>query len=165
LETRLLQDLHVDSLDVIELLMTVEDEFGVSLPEDVHEPADKQVFTRPHFRMRDFAELVYMRQGIEPPVRRWFGRRGNEQEKKRAFASFTQLGGKIGECEYWRGELHEKLSTGWGQTRQCRRSTDGMVFGMRRILGHGRREWWGCRCPGSERGIASFMETIAGGVC
>jgi len=127
LESRLLQDLNVDSLDTVELLMAVEDAFGVSLPEDVGEPAYKQIFTRHHFRMRDFAELVYMRQGVEPPVRTWFGRKREAAEAGREFASFTQLGGRIGEDEYRAGQLHEKLSTGRGRARQFRRLTDGMV--------------------------------------
>lgn len=34
LKTRLVEDLGADSLDVVELVMTFEDEFGVSLPDE-----------------------------------------------------------------------------------------------------------------------------------
>ena len=33
-ESDVIKDLHADSLDVVELLMTIEDEFGITLPED-----------------------------------------------------------------------------------------------------------------------------------
>ena len=34
LESRLVEDLGADSLDVVELIITFEDEFGVSLPDE-----------------------------------------------------------------------------------------------------------------------------------
>lgn len=34
-ETRIVEDLGADSLDVVELLMSLEDEFGLSLPDEV----------------------------------------------------------------------------------------------------------------------------------
>lgn len=34
LESRLVEDLGADSLDVVELIMTFEDEFGVALPDE-----------------------------------------------------------------------------------------------------------------------------------
>ena len=34
LDSRLVEDLGADSLDVVELIMTFEDEFGVSLPDE-----------------------------------------------------------------------------------------------------------------------------------
>jgi formylglycine-generating enzyme len=62
LETRLVQDLNMDSLAIVELVMAVEDEFRVSLPEESPDAAYKEVFTRPSFRVKDLAELVYLRQ-------------------------------------------------------------------------------------------------------
>lgn len=35
LNTRIVEDLGADSLDVVELLMTLEDEFNLSLPDEV----------------------------------------------------------------------------------------------------------------------------------
>ena len=34
-ETDLVKDLHADSLDLVELIMAFEDEFGLSIPDDV----------------------------------------------------------------------------------------------------------------------------------
>lgn len=34
-ETRVVEDLGADSLDVVELLMALEDEFGISMPDEV----------------------------------------------------------------------------------------------------------------------------------
>ena len=34
LDSRLVEDLGADSLDVVELIMTFEDEFGISLPDE-----------------------------------------------------------------------------------------------------------------------------------
>ena len=34
-ETKIVEDLGADSLDVVELLMALEDEFGLSLPDEV----------------------------------------------------------------------------------------------------------------------------------
>ncbi len=35
LETNLVNDLHADSLDLVELIMAFEDEFGLTIPDDV----------------------------------------------------------------------------------------------------------------------------------
>lgn len=35
METKIVEDLGADSLDVVELLMSLEDEFGLSLPDEV----------------------------------------------------------------------------------------------------------------------------------
>lgn len=35
MDTRIVEDLGADSLDVVELLMALEDEFGLSLPDEV----------------------------------------------------------------------------------------------------------------------------------
>ncbi len=35
MDTRIVEDLGADSLDVVELLMSLEDEFGLSLPDEV----------------------------------------------------------------------------------------------------------------------------------
>src|SRR4051812_24367573 len=62
-ESRLIEDLHCDSLDMVELVMEVEDEFDLALPDTPPHLAYKQVFTRSPFRLRDLAELVYLQQG------------------------------------------------------------------------------------------------------
>jgi acyl carrier protein len=55
---RLIQDLHCDSLQMVELMMGIEDEFDVTLPDDPQDMAYKSVVTRDPFRLKDFAELV-----------------------------------------------------------------------------------------------------------
>ena len=35
LDTDLVEDLHADSLDLVELIMAFEDEFGLTIPDDV----------------------------------------------------------------------------------------------------------------------------------
>ena len=37
MDTRIAEDLGADSLDVVEMLMSVEDEFGIEIPDDVIE--------------------------------------------------------------------------------------------------------------------------------
>lgn len=37
METRIAEDLGADSLDVVEMLMSVEDEFGIEIPDDAIE--------------------------------------------------------------------------------------------------------------------------------
>jgi acyl carrier protein len=50
---RIIEDLHSDSLDLVELLMEVEDAFGITLPERDPNPVYKAVFTRQPFRLSD----------------------------------------------------------------------------------------------------------------
>lgn len=35
MESNVIADLHADSLDVVEMLMSLEDEFGVSVPDEI----------------------------------------------------------------------------------------------------------------------------------
>ncbi len=35
MESNVISDLHADSLDVVEMLMSLEDEFGVSVPDEI----------------------------------------------------------------------------------------------------------------------------------
>src|SRR5690349_11312498 len=65
----LVEDLGCDSLDLVELLMTIEETFGVTLPNDAPNPVYKAVFTRKPFLLSDLAELVYLQQGTGAPQR------------------------------------------------------------------------------------------------
>lgn len=121
---RLIQDLHCDSLDIVELFMSIEEAFEVTLPEDALDPVYKAVFTRDPFRLADLAELVYLRQCGGGPSR--WGRLPAERQPhapaSQRVASFTQLGGRlepgIADCA-----LFERMESG----RAYRRRTDGMV--------------------------------------
>lgn len=55
-ESRIMEDLNCNSLDMIELIMETEDEFGVTIPETPSTPVGKLIFTRAPFRIRDLAE-------------------------------------------------------------------------------------------------------------
>lgn len=61
--SRLIEDLGFDSLDVIELIMSVEETFSVSFPETPPNAVYKSVFTRKNSRLRDLAEIVYLQEG------------------------------------------------------------------------------------------------------
>ena len=68
-KSRLIEDLNCDSLDMIELIMETEDEFGITLPETPSTPVGKLIFTRQPFRIRDLAEFAFLNQGTGSPDR------------------------------------------------------------------------------------------------
>lgn len=121
--SRLIEDLHCDSLALVELLMEIEDELDVRIP-DYHEAnaVCKSVFTRPQGRISDLAEVVYLQAGVKKPDRSW-------SSKKRQIKSdppeipFCQLDSKWerlpDEC------LFDPLEDG-SATRRFRRRSDGM---------------------------------------
>lgn len=125
----IVEDLRCDSLDFVELIMSVEDEFQVSIPAEGPNPIYKSVFTRQPFCLSDLAELVYMQQGAGRPERAsWslFKRRPAEPPPLRPALAvpFTQLDGR------WRPDgsktrLFETLGTVDG-FRHFRRRSDGM---------------------------------------
>ncbi len=120
-KSSLVEDLGCDSLDFVELIMTVEEAFAVTLPDDYHNPVFKAVFTRQPFRLSDLAELVYLQQGTGTPARKWW--RQVKDRPTAAAVPFTQLDGR------WHGSgahtLLEPLKTD-GPIRQYRRRSDGM---------------------------------------
>ena len=65
----LVEDLGCDSLDIVELILTIEETFAVTLPDEAPNPVYKAVFTRHPFRLTDVAELVYLQQGTGTPER------------------------------------------------------------------------------------------------
>ncbi|QDV44542.1 acyl carrier protein [Stieleria neptunia] len=57
-----------DWLDLIELIMETEDEFGVTIPDTPKTPVGKLIFTRQPFRVRDLAEFAFLNQGAGKPT-------------------------------------------------------------------------------------------------
>lgn len=118
------EDLGCDSLDFVELILSIEETFGVTLPDDQENPVYKTIFTRIPFRVSDLAELVYIQQGTGAPERtRWL----KHIVKTDAVARlpFTQLDGRWDDRSSDRSKLLEPLIDA-GQFPQYRRRSDGM---------------------------------------
>lgn len=121
---RIIEDLHCDSLDLVELLMEVEDAFGITLPDRAPNPVYKAVFTRQPFRLADLAELAYLQQG-SGRTERGFWRRSRPEPPPATSAPFTQLGGRFVGRSARTAVLFEPLEPA-GALTQYRRRTDGM---------------------------------------
>jgi acyl carrier protein len=123
--SRLIEDLDCDSLDLIELLSKLEDEFLVTIPNQPTQAVGKAIFTRQPFRLRDLAEFVFLQQGTGRPERR-----GGRQSRAAAAAGetipFSQLGGRYcSDPATSTAPLWEPLGVVAG-VHQFRRRTDGM---------------------------------------
>ncbi|QDV62520.1 Serine/threonine-protein kinase pkn1 [Crateriforma conspicua] len=124
-ESRLIEDLNCDSLDMIELIMETEDEFGITIPDSPKTPVGKLIFTRQPFRIRDLAEFAFLNQGAGSPVRG--GWRKKPIELPPAIESgFTQLSGRFVSTDLAQSKLFERLAV-CGEFPLYRRGTDGMV--------------------------------------
>jgi sulfatase modifying factor 1 len=127
LDSRLVQDLNIDSLDLVDLLFHVEDYFGVSLPNEVvGNPAYKALFTRKDFRVRDFAELVYLQRETSAPAKRGFWLR-NDAALPTNVEPFTQLAGTFPVNGLGARPLFEPLGNNPQGFPLYRRLTDGML--------------------------------------
>ena len=120
--SRLIDDLHCDSLVFLELVMALEDRFGVTVNIRDSHPIGKAIFTRNEFRLSDLAEVIYTQQGTGQPDRGfWRGKRPTPHRQNNQ--PFCQLGGK------WIAEkgapLFERVLDG-GPFDQFRRRSDGM---------------------------------------
>lgn len=122
-ESRLIEDLHCDSLDIIELQMEIEQAFKIRLPEHAPNSIYKAVFTRRPFRLSDLAELVYLQQGACAPQRVDWTRQRTEPSPLSS-VPFTQLGGRFVSTDA--AGLLEPLQTPDSPARQYRRRSDGM---------------------------------------
>jgi acyl carrier protein len=68
-DSRLLEDLHIDSLDMVELILSLEEEFDVCIPDDI----GHQMFVRQPVTIGVLAEIVSHQWGTGTPTRkRWF---------------------------------------------------------------------------------------------
>jgi formylglycine-generating enzyme len=131
--SRLIEDLHCDSLCLMELLLESEQEFDVKIPDEPPNNVYKSVFTRTPFRFCDLAELIYLQQGTSKPAKKYWRRAPHEPAQINSVECgkripFTQLGGK------WLGEnfangkpLLEVIdSDNEATTKMYRRASDGM---------------------------------------
>src|ERR1022692_4076655 len=118
------EDLGCDSLDFVELIMTIEEVFAVTLPDTAQNPVYKAVFTRQPFRIADLAELVYLQQGTGTPERKGW-RRAIVQPQAAQAMPFTQLSGRWNKEMADKHPLFERLKAD-PPYRQFRRRSDGM---------------------------------------
>lgn len=124
-ESRMIEDLNCDSLDLIELIMETEDEFGITIPDTPKTPVGKLIFARQPFRIRDLAEFAFLNQGTGKPIRSGWRRKPIELPPA-AESGFSQLGGRFNFDDLQRIGLYEKLDAD-GERPMFRRVTDGMV--------------------------------------
>ncbi|MCE9529564.1 MAG: SUMF1/EgtB/PvdO family nonheme iron enzyme, partial [Planctomycetes bacterium] len=124
--TRFGEDLRVDSLDIVELLMAIEQAFDVTLDDDPRNPVGKTIFTRAPFRISDLTELVYVQlgSGVPKPKKRsfWSGQ-ASDPPVFRGF-QFTQLDGRWDRKADAKLPLFELIDS--GKIRSFRRRSDGM---------------------------------------
>jgi formylglycine-generating enzyme len=140
---RIIEDLHCDSLDLVELFMEVEEAFDVTLPDSSPHPVYKVVFTRQPFRLADLAELVYLAQATSSPDREEW-RRPKESSQRPLSVPFTQLDGRWEHRETDQKGLFERLEVG-GPVPQYHRRSDG----MRGLLIPSAAVEIGCDSPGT----------------
>ena len=118
-DSRLIEDLGIDSLELVELVMALEEQFGVTIPDE----AAQEVFTHSPVTLRDLAALVHHRLGTGTPERKdWHVSRPLPLPAEEI--PCTQLG--PASISLGHGLLYEPL----GQNREgyavYRRRTDGM---------------------------------------
>jgi len=120
-DARLIEDLNIDSLELVELILALEGEFSVCIPDD----ASRLPFVNGSLTAARLAEIVRQQWGKGTANRRrWF-------DKKPATAkglkmAFTQLGGRAIKEELCVGNLYQPLAVNEQGFRQFRRRTDGM---------------------------------------
>lgn len=120
-EARLMQDLTFDSLDAVEFVMELEEQFCITLEEDV----TQEFFTRNPTTLHTVAKLVLERWGTGTTDRsHWYGKRGAQDALDSVPA--TQLGGRCHRSEWLSGQLYDFIGETAEGTKQFRRQTDGM---------------------------------------
>jgi formylglycine-generating enzyme len=119
-DSRLIEDLNVDSLELVELILALEEQFDIHIPDDVA----RSTFVAGSITAGSLAKSVRQQWGKGTVNRRrWFENRSPSQPLKMAF---TQLSGTITEHERFAGSLHEPLGLNEQGFPQFRRLTDGI---------------------------------------
>lgn len=121
IDSRLIEDLHIDSLDLVELIFALEDELQVTIPDDL----GKCVFIESPLRVGTLAKLIQHQWGTGKPLRPagLFSEGGSADHR---YAYFSQIGGRASYKEWTNGCLYEPLTPGETGLQQFRRTTDGM---------------------------------------
>ncbi len=90
-ESRLVDDLGIDSLDMVELVMAVEEAFDVTIPDQDSErnPVLQFAFTKPGFTVGDFVDLIHMQWDDSPRI----DRKPATDASVPSLAAFSQLDG------------------------------------------------------------------------
>ena len=122
--SRLIEDLRCDSLDMIELIMELEDAFGITIPTTPPHSVYKSVFARRQFRLRDAAEIVYLQRGTGKPDRRAKRPKVDNPPMVESIP-FSQLSGRWSGLSAEIPTLYERLEDG-GRYPMVRRRSDGM---------------------------------------
>ena len=120
-ESRIIEDLNIDSLDLVELIIALEEEFQVSIPDDI----GKQMFVRSPLTISALAEIVRHQWGTGVAKRKvWFAPK--PEHPIPLTTPFTQLGGVLSRREWSDGPLYEPMALTEQGFPQFRRRTDGM---------------------------------------
>lgn len=118
-ESRLLEDLGLDSLDLVEFLLAIEEGFDVTIPD----AAAQRMFTDEQpVTLRRVAALVLQQWHTRAPARSK-DRTPRPPLPPAESVPFTQLGGRSGQDD---GPLHEPIGPNREGWAQFRRRTDGM---------------------------------------
>lgn len=120
---RLLEDLYIDSLDTVELLMAIEEEFAVSLPNSSDDIVYAEVFRRRGFTLADLAEAVHLRWEGGGVFEAWQRVKGGAVALGRT-QPWTQLSGMEAAAGQGVSVQYDTLDAKAGLYR---RRTDGMV--------------------------------------
>lgn len=136
-DSGLLEDLHIDSLQLVELVLAVEEEFAVSIPDEM----TRLPFVSGPVTVGNLAEMVTNQWG-KPRLNRqgWFEPR--LVARQIVETPFTQLDGQLSD-ELRKGPLLERVAPNEQGFPQFRRRTDG----MRCILVPGAEVELGCDGP------------------
>jgi acyl carrier protein len=123
--SRLIQDLHCDSIDFLDLIFRLEKQFDITVPVESEDPIYKSVFTRKDLRVLDMAELVYLHQGSARIKRRMWS--SSAKSIRSSGCVFTQLGGTFVQQFADDIQLFDHLGENQFGYPSHRRRTDGMI--------------------------------------
>lgn len=119
-DTDLIRDLHVDSLDIVEIMLALEERFGVTIPEE----GPRQVFLHRPATMRLLAEVIEECWSTGQADRSgWQRTKEQRHVEEEPFSPFEKPDPDV-EC--WQAPLYAQIEPNQEGNRQFRRSTDSM---------------------------------------